>query len=79
MLLEYSSLSSMDFIHRGDSKEASMDGIVVAGMTLFGSAVRMAKRIASFLLVNICPAYRLTDIVLSAGENTCPILETGKE
>ena len=69
----------MDFIHRGDSKEASMDGIVVVGMTLCGSAERMGKRIASFLLVSVCPAYRLTDIVLSAGEGTCPILETGKE
>jgi hypothetical protein len=69
----------MDFMHRGDSKEASMGGIVVAGMTLFGSAVRMVKRIASFIPVNVSPAYRLDFIILSAGEGTYTLRETGKE
>jgi len=50
-----------------------MDGIVVVWM------VRVLKRIASFLLVSVCPAYRLKNIILSAGESTCPIQETGKE
>jgi len=63
----------MDFMHRGVSKEASMDGIVVVGM------MRMLKRIASFLLVSVCPAYHLSDIILSVGESICPIQETGKE
>jgi len=39
----------------------------------------MLKRIASCLLVRVCPAYLLDDIILSAGESTCPILVTGKE
>jgi len=63
----------VDFLHRGNSEEASMGGIVVVGM------VRMLKRIVSFLLVSVGPAYRLNDIILSAGESTCPIQETGKE
>jgi len=50
-----------------------MGGIVAVWMA------RMLKRIASFLLVNVCPAYHLSDIILFAGENTCPIQEIGKE
>jgi len=73
----------MDFMHRGVSKEASMDGIVVVGTSLgdWGhlEEERMLKRIASFLLVSVCPAYHLSDIILSVGESICPIQETGKE
>lgn len=41
-----------------------MDGIVVSGI------VRILRRIASFLPVSVCLAYRSDDIILSAGEST---------
>ena len=56
----------MDFLYRGDSKEASMGDIVVVWKVHW--RVRMLKRIASFSLVNVCPSYRLDDIILSAEE-----------
>ena len=56
----------MDFLYRGDSKEASMGGIVVVWKVCW--RVRMLKHIASFSLVSVCPVYLSDDIILSVGE-----------